>query len=503
MLDVLWLVAVVVAVFLLAYIGIEAAANIYKFVRVRNAEASVAEAQARMAWLEVREKDELINRYILDNNLIQPSQTGHLPVARQLLVDGTLAQAQLGLISQDIATRMPMQPVPTTVHYAPHYARVDAPTKVDLDGDGQLPAIIKPQDMWSLYTAGALPDNGFLMGYNLDNGEPVIADWKQLYSALVGGQSGSGKSTLIRSMLTQSAIQGGRFVVLDKHFNAGDDSLGASIMPLRGRFMADIAATEKQMVDAIKFMRHIGGQRLQGIDKDKTPVVLVVDETTALLSRSDIAGELKALLGEIAQETRKVGVYAFCIGQNFHGDIMDTKVRNSFVSMISCRARQDVARTMTGSGEFGKLVGTIQTGQCVWMNTNGEMVRLAVPNTTLQHVGLIARELDGQAQVVDTTSDALPTHFRRTSNALPGSDFSENGSETEVAGKRSGSETEVNTTPLFDAVKVRLVKDMLANCASQTAIIQNVWGVKGGRGYKSAAEELHQILAYLAKGNQP
>lgn len=54
-------------------------------------------------------------------------------------------------------------------------------------------------------------------------------------------------------------------------------------------------------------------------------------------------------------------------GQHFKADIIDSAVRNSFVSGISCRARREVTRIMSGSNEFGKLAETLIPGQAVWM----------------------------------------------------------------------------------------------------------------------------------------
>lgn len=485
-LDFLRFVLIVLGFGGLAYYSAIAYANLIKFMRIKDAEASRFEAETRLVWLEAAKRE-------ADIDLVPASPNGHLPVARRLLANGSLITDQLHLISQEIDTRRPVQPVPQSLSYAPHFARVDAPTKVDLDGESPQLAVATNSNFWSLWTAGELPDNGFLMGHNLSDGAPVYADWKKLYSALIGGQSGSGKSTLIRNVLTQSAIQGGRFIVLDKHYAAGEESLGASLYPLRSRLMCDIAATDKQMTEAIKLMRHIGAQRLAGKDGDKSPVILVVDETTALLSRSDIADELKHLLGEIAQETRKVGVYALCIGQNFHSKIMDTTVRNSFVSYLSCRTRPDVARVMAGSNEFGKIAGELRTGQCVWMDTNGEMVRIAVPNTTQKHVEMVAREIDGSPL--------------GTTGSTSGSEVVPSGTvDNEIV--HCGTSQEPAPEPLVepasnivsDAVKVRMVRDMMANCAGVNEIIRQVWGVQSkGRAYQSASAELNQIMAHIAR----
>jgi hypothetical protein len=216
---------------------------------------------------------------------------------------------------------------------------------------------------------------------------------------------------------------------------------------------------------------------LNGQDKDDSPLILVVDETTAMFQRSNVANELGTVLGEIAQETRKVGVYALCIGQNFNGNIMPTTIRNSFASFISCRARRDVARVMSGDNEFGKMAAGLRTGQAVWMSTDGDMTRLAVPNATQKHIELVARQcLTG----VGTQNGSDFPHWETN-----GSETIE-GSLSEASRKPGGSQLDArarHAIELFQAGK------------SQADIVKDVWGVtKAGRASQTAADEFQGII---------
>ncbi len=421
----------------------------------------------------------------LDLALVQPDANGLLPVARQLLASGAVTNQVLMLAAQHVANHAPVQPVPQTITYSPHIAY-----KNDVNATSQaaavLPANVQPNDFWSLYSGGKLPSSGFLMGYNLEDGQPVLADWKQLYSALIGGQSGSGKSTLIRNVLAQSALQGGRFVVLDPHFGAGEESLGASLMPLRSLMPFDVAANEKTMMDALRFVFDVGQRRLSGQDRDETPLVLVVDETTALLQRSNVAGELLRVLGQIAQETRKRSVYAMCIGQQFHSEFFDTTVRNSFVSQLSTRARRDVARTQTGNNLFAKEVETLTIGQAVWMQPDGAVVKIAVPNTTAQHIWQVGQML-------------------------------QNGPKTQAAGLL---EVEPLTKPLIEPLTTPLTTgsegkrewcaglsakqqnaiQMYLNGVSKSQIVAELWGAKGGPPFQAASAEFDEALRQALAG---
>jgi hypothetical protein len=404
------------------------------------------------------------------------------PLPRQLLENPQFAAALLTLVQQGIEARKPPQ-VPQTFTYAPHL-------RYSNDVHGALAEPIAPaldvKDFWSLFTGGHLPEHGFLMGYSLDDGQPVLADWRTLYSVLIGGQSGTGKSTLIRSILAQSALQGGRFLVLDPHFGAGEESLGASLLPLQARMMAEPAATDTQMLDTLRYAAEVGQRRLQGRDGDKTPLVLVVDELTGLLTRSAIAEELTEVLGRISQETRKVGVFCLAIGQQFSSEVISTPVRNSFVSYLSCRTRRDVARVMSGSNTFGKAAETLTTGQAVWMTPAGEFHRIAVPNTTTQHMHLVAQSLAAHTpEVAASVATAHPASAVPLPVMVSGGHAAVSAA-VEVAGS------------VFDPRAAR-VRQLILEKKSAKEIIGEVWGATSGDKYRRASVEYQTIVQQLIR----
>lgn len=406
---------------------------------------------------------------------------GDIPFPVQALQQAEVVQSLLVLMAQRIDSQKTFAPVPSSLHWSVKNDGSQAVAALP----GPVSAVVAVPSFSELWRGGQLPPNGFLLGYSLEDNSPVHADWRKLYSALIGGQSGSGKSTLIRNILAQSALQGGRFVVIDPHFEAGEESLGASLMPLRSKMLCDVAASEKQIVDALKFVGSVGQARLHG-DGDRTPLILVCDETTGLLQRSNVADELENVLGMISQETRKVGVFALCIGQQFKGDVMNTTVRNSFVSFLSCRARSEVARVMSGSSAFGKTAAGLTTGQCVWMSPSGDTTTLAVPNTTLHDLEL----------VVGGSNSGY------NSGSAPGFKQVED-SELEPS-------AEPPTEPLFQprntiintslSARAQQVRSMLILGHSQNEIIKEVWEVEGkGRAYQDATAEFRLILSDLVK----
>ena len=346
---------------------------------------------------------------------------GVFPIAHNAITSGDYNRHMLELAARRIETLAPVPNVPNSLTYSPHITQ-----KGELGELPELSHAFMPQaasDFYNLFMGGKLPKDKFFIGTSLDDGTEVTATWQKLYSALIGGMSGSGKSTLIRSLLAQSALQGGRFVVIDPHFGAGEESLGASLQPLRNLMLCDVASNDREMLSALKFVADIGQRRLSGQDKDHSPIVLVVDETTGILQRGNIAEQLIDVLGMIAQETRKVGLYAFCIGQNFSGQVLPTEVRNSFVSFISCRARRDVAKVQSGNNEFGKLAEQLTIGQAVWMTPSGEVHRISVPNCTQSHLAHIAQTLTVNAHENPMTQPMIPPMIADSSSAKESQEF--------------------------------------------------------------------------------
>jgi len=356
-----------------------------------------------------------------------------------------------------------------------------------------------PQTFWQLYQGRQLPSQGFLMGYSLEDRQPITAGWEDLYSTLVGGKSRMGKSTLIRSILAQSALQGGRFVVIDPHFGVGEDSLGLSLQPLRHLMLCDVAKSEKEIIDALAYVDTVGRQRVSGADRERWPLVLVADETTGLFQRSQVAGELTRVLGHIAQETAKAKVYAMCIGQNFNSKIMDTTVRNSFVSMVTMRARRDVARDQSGNNEFGKLAETLTVGQCVWMSPGGEMHRLAVPNCTADDLRHVAQQIPAQnVRIAANRALSAPVPaVEATSSATSAAPSLAPSPTLETTGSRSASAL---VAEVADEAKAKRIIEAFIAGDSITKIVKEEYGANGGDKYTKASNEVNEILrSYMLK----
>jgi energy-coupling factor transporter ATP-binding protein EcfA2 len=351
----------------------------------------------QFAKLEIQSKKAIVIAQHLNTELVHPVN-GVLPVPRSEVRSVGWMEERLALMERHIQTQMPVQNVPHT--YAPKFATDREQRFIERTDHPLLPVTTQPAlDFYSLWNTGKLPFNKFLLGFRLDNNEPIYADWEMLYSSLVGGESGSGKSTLLRLILAQSILQGGKFVVIDPHFLAGEESLGASLMPLRNHMMCDIACEDKDILAALGYMNRLIDNRKKGKSNDKTPVILIADELTALLTRSNVSAQLEYTLGYIAHESRKMGIFAVCTGQQWQGDIISPKVRNSFVSVLSCPSRRQTAKVLSDDLEFAKLTANLKVGEAAWKSRLNGIVTFSVPNTTQQHIALLSDNINHKPEI--------------------------------------------------------------------------------------------------------
>jgi hypothetical protein len=235
-----------------------------------------------------------------------------------------------------------------------------------------------------------------VLGY--DEGGVMEGDWTDLYSTAIGGMPGQGKTTTQRFFACQTALHGARFACIDPHYGAGPDSLGATLEPLGGAFLCPIASDDKTMLDTVRHIADIGQQRVKGIDKDMTPVILWVDELTALLGRSTVGPDLAELLEKIAQEYRKKNVFVSASGQIWSASRATSELRDSFASVIAHRMKRGQARMLLPTDE-AQLVERLSPGRAVLWRTSGATTLIGIPDTREADVRRVASMIGGSATV--------------------------------------------------------------------------------------------------------
>lgn len=235
-----------------------------------------------------------------------------------------------------------------------------------------------------------------VLGY--DEGGVMEGDWTDFYSTAVAGLPGQGKTTSQRFFACQTALHGARFAVIDPHAGAGEDSLAATLAPLGSTFLCPIASDNKTILDTVRHIADIGAQRVKGLDKGETPIILWVDELTGLLGRSTIGDELAELLEQIAQEYRKKKIYLSASGQIWTASRATSELRDSFASVLCHRMKRGQARMLLPTDE-ALLVERLSPGRAVLWRSSGATAIVGIPNTTEADVRRVAAMIGGSAAV--------------------------------------------------------------------------------------------------------
>jgi hypothetical protein len=411
--------------------------------------------------------------------LVYPDPSGQFPVTRPQLERGDVLALteQIAILSQHVkalsAAHQPGQ-TPASLHYAPHLSYEYEPR---FNGGSVLPPdlgaaaqTIRVPTFGELLAQGRVgKGNPLLLGVDLESGEHLAGSWLDLYSTLVGGLPGTGKTTTQRYFAAQVALHGARFVVVDPHLGAADDSLGATLAPLEARYLTPAASDAADILRAVRLVASIGERRIQGQDDSRTPILLWLDEATTLLGHSRIGPELAQLLEQIAQQYRKRGVYACCSGQIWTAARATSELRDSFASAIVHRMKRAQARLILPTDD-AQRVERLEKGQAVLWRTSGASTVIQVPNTTSADVQRVA------AMLAEPVTEPSP----------------------EPAAEPPGSRHQKAQNQESLSARAQTVRDLLRAKASHADIIQTVWGVTGkGRAYQAATEELREIIARL------
>jgi hypothetical protein len=306
-----------------------------------------------------------------------------------------------------------------------------------------------------------------VIGY--DEGGVMEGDWTDLYSTAIGGMPGQGKTTTQRFFACQTALHGARFAVLDPHYGAGPDSLGATLAPLGSTFLCPIASDDKTMLDTVRHIADIGKQRVQGLDKGETPIILWVDELTAILGRSTVGDDLAELLERIAQEYRKKNVFVCASGQIWSASRATSELRDSFASVIAHRMKRGQARMLLPTDE-AQLVERLSPGRAVLWRTSGVTTLIGIPDTREADVVRVAQMIGGSATTVPTTPIG-PANSRLT------------------FGFRPANPASVPTTPIMPEVSQKLAGTVAASSQAQSG--------------QTVPAEAQRALALLLAGKEP
>jgi len=380
-----------------------------------------------------------------------PRYDGLLPVPSDQLHQ--VAAQALGAFHGTRQIEAARQPVPHTISY--HYSYRGGASAPSLPpAGGVTPA--GTRSMADLLNEGRIgPGNPLVLGLD-DSGAEIPGSWRDLYSTITAGLPGTGKTTTQRYYAAQSALHGATFIVCDPHAG-NDESLAATLEPLRAAYRCDAAESPQAILEAVRYAVDIVTGRIAR-SSSRQPVIVWIDELTALLSRSDIGGELASCLEQIAQEGRKVGVYLSLSGQIWTASRVTSELRDSMASVVCHRMRRAQARLILPS-DVAALTERLETGQAILWRTSGATQRIRIPLATAADVVRVGQMLGSQAE-----ADRKPDQ-----------------SQASVA---SGS------------AESRRALEMFLRGMDIAQIVRTLYGIEaaGGRRYQDASREVQRLL---------
>lgn len=422
----------------------------------------------------------------------QPDAAGLLPVPAAEL--GEFAHLALTGYHTARIEEARRQLVPASLTYSPSYA-----PRLDYRGEPERAALPAPDEpageLASVPTFGDLLSAGrigrgqpLLLGVDSESGEELAGSWLDLYATATAGLPGSGKTTSQRFFAAQTALHGAQFVVCDPHASAGDDSLAATLEPLRSVYLCEPAEEPKDILQAVRLVADIGENRKRGRDASRTPVILWVDELTGLLGRSDVGADLAELLELIAQEYRKKWVYLSASGQIWTASRTTSELRDSLASVLCHRMKRNQARLLLPTDEAAQ-VERLATGEAILWRTSGATTRVRIPNTTAADVRQVGGLLGGAAAPAPSFAppDRRPMGFRPAgANEGAGEGAGEGAVTIPLRGRPDAVKLTPEEAQILAAFKSgKSASDLAAELAG---------GKKSGDAYKIAARKVAEIL---------
>lgn len=436
--------------------------------------------------------------------LVYPDARGLLPADYDRLragaYDGHALAALGGYHSAQIeAAQHPPLPVSVTKYTDARRFAYDGPPPRVI-GSPEPPALPAPAvavPTFAQLLAGGTVGEGrpLVLGYSAD-GAPLTGSLRDLYSTAVAGLPGAGKSNTEAFLVAQTTLQGGRLIVIDPHADA-DGSLAQTLHPLAPAMLTAPAASEGEIVKALTVARDELSRRREGATG--APWIVAVDEWTALVRRARVADALITLLEEIAQEGRKLGIFALVSGQAWNAEAAGgTPLRDSLASAFLHRMKPSAARLLVPG--VGREVAALRTGQALLYRTSGDLVSVSIPLTTRQDLAAVAGLLPRPSGRDDSASWAPPRRSTYPPAWMPPDDVPSPGADTgagtgaeSVSGPfddvltpdepRTGVDTTSSTStstaaPDPDEARRARIRDLAAQGLSRNSICVIVFGSK-------------------------
>lgn len=243
-----------------------------------------------------------------------------------------------------------------------------------------------------------------------ENGQPRRGSFLDIYSAAVAGESGSGKTATLLYLIASGLVSGAvRYVGIDPHY-PHPKSLGFKTKPLWDAGLMKMATYKDDMLVALKEVEQVIDRRLKQIDKDDTPIVLVIDEL-AFLAKTSIGSAVAHTMERISTEGRKCAVYMLASSQTWlvarTGD--SSAVRDTLTSAFVHRIKPKQANLLLQDKDEAEKVKRFlkQPGDVLLCPVGDDSAICKMPFTTDSDMEFVAEMLRSEAIDVTPQQDAL------------------------------------------------------------------------------------------------
>ncbi len=287
-----------------------------------------------------------------------------------------------------------------------------------------------------------------ILGY--ENGVPRRGSFLDIYSAAVAGESGSGKTATLLFLIGSGLIaQRIKFLGIDPHY-PHPKSLGFKTKPLWEAGLMSMATYKDDMLTVLNQVEQTIDRRLQQIETDETPVVLVIDEL-AFLAKTSIGSAIAHTMERISMEGRKCAVYMLASSQTWLSSRTGNSsvVRDTLTSAYVHRIKPKQANLLLqDKDEADKVKKQVKhAGEALLVPVGNESVIVTMPFTTAADMRMVV-EMAGQQQNVSQRSvqDEKITYFPSGTSLSINEEF-----EQIVAGVEPAALPEVGAGTIFHA----------------------------------------------------
>ncbi len=255
-----------------------------------------------------------------------------------------------------------------------------------------------------------------ILGYQ--NGVPRRGSFLDIYSAALAGESGSGKTATLLFLIGSGLVSGPiRFFGIDPHY-PHPKSLGFKTKPLWEAGLITMATFKDDMLTVLHKIESTIDRRLKQIDKETTPVVLVIDEL-AFLTKTSIGNAVTHTMERISTEGRKCAVYMLASSQTWlvsrtgNSSVVRDTLTSAFIHRIKPKQANLLLQNKEDADKVKKYVK--HAGDVLLCPVHDDPIICKIPFTTDTDMHLVV-ELVGGAPAKHSPQKAAHTPENVRSN---------------------------------------------------------------------------------------